>query len=82
MEPSCSRNEASGVVDMAPLCSRSDPQRTPQTTEEKRKDRVERDRAHHAAETAEQKEHRLSPEQKILGARRDSRAAAEVVKTR
>ena len=29
-----SRSEASGVVDMAQSCSRSDPRRTPQTTEE------------------------------------------------
>ena len=79
MEPSCSRNEASGVLAMAPLCSRSDPRRTPQTTEEKR---IERDRARRAAETVEQKEHGLSKPRTKDRARRDSRAAVEVVKTR
>ena len=82
MEPSCSRNEGSGVVNMAPLCSRSDTQRTSQTMEEKRRHRIERDRARCAAETAEQKEHRLSKPRTKDRARRDSRAAAEVVKTR
>ena len=67
---------------MAPSCSRSDPQRTPQTTEEKRKHRIECDRACCAAETADQKEHRLSKPRTKDRARRDSRAAAEVVKPR
>ena len=44
---------------MAPSCSRSDPRNTLQTTEEKRKRRIECDRVRRAAETAEQKEHRL-----------------------
>ena len=39
------------------------------------------DRAHRAAETAEQKEHRLSKPRTKERARRDSRAATEVVKT-
>ena len=57
MEPSCSQSEASGVVDMAPSCSRSDlrPRRTPQTAEKKRKHRIERDGARRTAETVQTK---------------------------
>ena len=62
---------------MAPLCSQSDPRRNPQTTKEKRKHRIERDRVRHAAETADQKEHRVIPGQDRV--RCVARAAAEVV---
>ena len=45
------------IFDMEPSCSQSDPQITPQTTEEKMKHRNECDRGHYTAETVE---HRLS----------------------
>ena len=79
MEPSCSRSEASDVVGMAPSCSQSDPQTTLQTTEKKSKHGIEHDRARRTAETAEQKEHRLSKPRTKDRARRAGHAAAEVV---
>ena len=68
-----------GVVDMVPSYSQSDPRRTPLTTEENRKHRIECDRACHTAETAERKEHRLSKPRKKDRSRRAAHAAVEVV---
>ena len=70
--------EASGVIDMAQTCSRSDPQRTcKQRRSLKEKLRIESDSR--AVETAEQKDHRLSNPRTKEKARRAARAAAEVV---
>ena len=67
------------VVEMAPSCSWSDPQRTPETMEEKRKHRNKHDRECHAAETAEQKEHRLNKCRTKDRAKHAAHAAAEIV---
>ena len=67
------------VVEMAPSCSQSDPQKTPETTEEKRKHRNKCDRECHAAETAEHKEHRLNKCRMKDRARHAAHAAAKVV---
>ena len=64
---------------MAQSCSQSDPRRTPQTMEEPERENVESNvTAHHAVETAKQKEHRMSMPRRKEKARRAARAAAEV----
>ena len=63
---------------MEPLCFQSDPQKTPQKIGE-RKHRIERDEACCAAETAEQKEQRLSMPRTKHRAMGAACAAAEVV---
>ena len=63
MELSCSWKWSLGGYRYGTICSQSDPWRIPQTTEEKI---IKRDRTHHTAETADQKEHNwVSPGQKI-----------------
>ena len=62
---------------MVPSCSQNDPRRTPQTMEERRKHRTEFDRVYRTAETAEQKEHRVTKLRTKDGARRAGHADAE-----
>ena len=64
---------------MALSCCRSDPQRTPQTTEEKRRHRTECDRACRTVKTAEQKEHRVGKPRTTDKARCAAHAVTEVV---
>ena len=66
---------------MAQSCSRSDPRRTPQTTEEPKKETYNQmwQLAHRAVKTTEQEVHRLSKPRTKEKARCAARAAAEVV---
>ena len=68
---------------MAQSCSRNDPRKTPQKTEEPERETYDRTTVMlivlRAAETAEQKEHRLSKPGTKEKARCAARAAAEVV---